>query len=75
MNYHYFLVNDTTKEIVECNRFELSKDLMRDDWILRDKIWMYCMETDHRQPILDRLHKDKYKLTASEQAQVWFSEL
>lgn len=75
MDYHYFLVNDTMKEIVECNRFELAEELSGRDWILRDKIWLYCMETDPRQPILDRLRKEMYKLIASEQVRIWFSEV
>lgn len=75
MNYHYFLVNDTTKQLVECNRFELSEELSKHEWTLRDKIWLYCMETDPRQPILDRLRKEDYRLLASEQVHRWFSEV
>ena len=75
MNYHYFLVNDTTKELVEFNRFELGEELEGRDWIMKDKIWIYCMETDPRQPILDRLRNEHYRLIASEQVHRWFSEV
>ena len=75
MDHHYFLVNDTTKEIVECNRFQLGQELSEREWSLRDKIWLYCMETDYRQPILDRLRKQEYRLIASEQVHKWFSEV
>jgi hypothetical protein len=75
MNHHFFLVNDSTREIVECNRFDLGHELSLRPWSLRDNIWLYCMETDPRQPILDRLHQEHYRLIASEKVHTWFSEV